>query len=289
MKHAYLIIAHNEFEVLECLIRAIDDVRNDIFIHFDRKLKELPVVQTKHAGLFVLKERIDVRWGDISVVKAEYALFETACRQSRYDYYHLLSGVDLPLKSQNYIHDFFDKHKGKEFIGYSQGNIEAHIERRIQRYHLFPRHFRETGGWKNFSRKCLRAAFLRIQFVLGIKRNRGISFKKGTQWVSITHNLVEYLLAQKTQVLDTCHHTFCSDEMFKQTICWNSPFYDKIFDPQDEGRGCMRMINWKDHQLIEWEEKDYDNLMQSEALFARKFNSKHIRVVHKIVNQYGEK
>jgi len=287
MKHAYLIIAHNEFEVLERLICALDDVRNDIYIHFDRKLKEYPACHTQYAGLFILTKRVDVRWGDLSVVEAEYALFEAACKRERYDYCHLLSGVDLPLKSQDFIHDFFDKHKGKEFIGYSQGNMDAHIERKVQRYHLFPGHFRETKGWKAFGRKFLRAAFIRLQIVLGIKRNRGVSFKKGTQWVSITHDLAEYLLARKTQVLDTYHHTFCSDEIFKQTICWNSPFRDKIYDPQDEGRGCLRMINWKDNQLIEWEEKDYDSLMQSEALFARKFSSKQLELVNKILNKIG--
>ena len=289
MKHAYLIIAHNEFEVLECLVRALDDVRNDIYIHFDRKLEAYPAFRTRYAGLFVLTERVDVRWGDLSVVEAEYALFEAACQRGRYEYYHLLSGVDIPLKTQDFIHDFFEKHKGKEFVGYSQGNIDAHITRKVQRYHLFPKHFKETKGWKAFGRKCLRAAFLRLQIVLGIKRNRGLSFKKGSQWVSITHDLMAYLLTQKKQVLDTYHHTFCSDEIFVQTICWNSPFRNRIYDRFDDGRGCMRMINWKGNQLIELEDKDYDKLMQSEALFARKFSSKHIGVVNKIVNQYEKR
>ena len=39
MKHAYLILAHNEFVILERLIQSIDDERNDIYIHFDGKLK----------------------------------------------------------------------------------------------------------------------------------------------------------------------------------------------------------------------------------------------------------
>lgn len=47
MKHAYLIIAHNEFEVLSRLLQALDDVRNDIYIHFDRKLKEYFIRKSK--------------------------------------------------------------------------------------------------------------------------------------------------------------------------------------------------------------------------------------------------
>ena len=73
MKHAYLIIAHHEFEVLEKLIQSLDDARNDIYIHFDRKLKSLPTFIIRHADLYILEERIDIRWGHVSQIKAEYA------------------------------------------------------------------------------------------------------------------------------------------------------------------------------------------------------------------------
>ena len=43
MKHAYLILAHHEYPILDRLIQAIDDARNTIFIHFDKKLKNFPV------------------------------------------------------------------------------------------------------------------------------------------------------------------------------------------------------------------------------------------------------
>ena len=51
----------------------------------------------------------------------------------------------------------------------------------------------------------------------------------------------------------------------------------------DEGHGCLRMIGWKDNQLEEWKEKDFEILMNSEALFARKFSIRHIEVVDGIV------
>ena len=38
-KHAYLIMAHNEFHILEKLILLLDDSRNDIYIHIDSKVK----------------------------------------------------------------------------------------------------------------------------------------------------------------------------------------------------------------------------------------------------------
>lgn len=36
-KHAYLIIAHNNWKILERLLILLDDNRNDIYLHIDRK------------------------------------------------------------------------------------------------------------------------------------------------------------------------------------------------------------------------------------------------------------
>lgn len=78
--HAYLIIAHNEFEVLQKLVGALDDPRNDIYIHFDKKVSELPHLEVKYSNLYICRKRIDVHWGDISQLKAEYVLWEEAYR-----------------------------------------------------------------------------------------------------------------------------------------------------------------------------------------------------------------
>lgn len=283
MKHAYIILAHNEFQVLEKLIQVLDDVRNDIFIHFDKKLEEYPHFKTKNAGLCILESRIDVRWGDVSVVKAEYALFEAASDKASYSYYHLISGVDMPLKSQDEIHRFFEENRGKEFIGFNQGDNLMHIDRKVQRYHLFARHFRSSGSFVDLCRKMIRAAALRLQYLVHIRRNVDTHFKKGTQWISVTHEFVKYMLSHKEEVLKTYKATFCCDEIFAQTLCWNSSFREMIFDIENEGRGCMRKIGWKNNRLKEWEKDDYAELMQSGLLFARKFNSKNIEIVDQIL------
>ena len=40
MKHAFLIIAHNEYPVLEVLLSMLDDERNDIYLHIDKRATE---------------------------------------------------------------------------------------------------------------------------------------------------------------------------------------------------------------------------------------------------------
>lgn len=71
MKHAFLIMAHGSLPLLRVLLSMLDDERNDIFLHIDRKSDMLdgaePLVLSK-ARLFVLEQRVDVRWGNLSQI-----------------------------------------------------------------------------------------------------------------------------------------------------------------------------------------------------------------------------
>ena len=269
MKHAYLILAHHEFGLLQTLIDCLDDARNDIYVHIDKKVKNLPELHANKAKLVILDHRVDIRWADYSMVEAEYALFKEAQMHGPYAYYHLLSGVDLPLKSQDYIHRFFEENQGKEFVGYTLTEMTPEISRRMQRWHFFPKHFsRKRNIYSAF-----RSIFLRCQELLGIKRNRQIVFTKGSQWVSITEQMVQYFISQEAWAQKTFSHTFVPDESVMQTLCWNSPFREKLYSTRSDGEGCMRCIGWRNDELIDWCAADYDTLAVSPALFARKFNS----------------
>ena len=56
MKHAYLILCHTDFQLLRILINILDDSRNDLFVHIDKKTaysgRDIIV---KNAGLYILK------------------------------------------------------------------------------------------------------------------------------------------------------------------------------------------------------------------------------------------
>lgn len=280
MKHAFLILAHNEFDILFRLIACLDDERNDIYIHFDKKTRYTPIINTQKASLFVLKDRVDVRWGDFSMVKAEFLLFEKALENGPYLYYHLLSGVDLPLKSQNYIHDFFDKNRGKEFIGYMNDWTPSMLEERFQYWYLFPKDFRKYWGAK----RVLRISFIRIQQLLRIKRKISLPLKKGSQWVSITEGMVKLFLSNKAWITKTYRNTFCSDESVFQTICWSSPYRNNLYNSSDDGIGCMRLIGWRTNgQLEDWCRDDYELLGNAPHLFARKFNYSDIDFIQDVL------
>jgi len=275
MKHAYLILAHNEPELLSLLVERLDDVRNDIYIHFDRKLSILPDIKTQHAGLYILKDRVDVRWADVSMLEAEYKLFHAVVDSgSQYSHHHLISGVDLPLKNQDYIHSFFAQHQGKEFVGLHQRPMNSHADRALHYWHPFTRSFRGSGCVFAIKR-ILRYLVIQTQVLLGIRRNATIPFHKGGQWVSITRELIDYLLEQEDRAFTIFSRTFGADEYFVPTLIWDTPFMERLFDATDESRGAMRYIGWRaDGQLIDFTSQDLPALQQTEYLFARKFNSR---------------
>lgn len=273
MKHAYMILAHGEPELLQLLLERLDDPRNDIYIHLDQKWTNPPKLATKQAKLFLLTKRVDVRWADVSMLEAEYALFHAVKDSGQsYAYHHLLSGVDLPIKTQDYIHQFFLENNGKEFVGIHQYPMSFRADRALHYWHPFTRSFRGKGVVFQLKR-ILRYLIVQVQVLLGLRRNVSISFQKGGQWVSITSDLVDYLLKHEESVLSCYAGTFGADEYFIPTLLWNSPFRDRLYCATDECFGAMRYIGWRsDGRLTAFGAGDLSELQKTPCLFARKFD-----------------
>ena len=281
MKHAYLILAHGKMELLPLLLRCIDDSRNDIYIHVDRKTPIIPSFHTEKAALVILEDRVDVYWGDVSMLEAELNLFESALSSGKhYAYFHLLSGVDLPLKTQDEIHQFCDAHQGKEFIGYSQTTETAEIERNMHLWHPFHKHLQS----KNIFIRVIRGFILQTQKMLHLRKNNNIRFFKGAQWVSVTEAMARLFVSRKDWITETFSHTLCSDEIVMQTLCWNSPLKDNIFSLDSEWSGNLRKIGWSNGHLTDWSAGNYEELAASNALFARKFNGSDPQFLDRILS-----
>ena len=98
-KHAYLIIAHSNLEQLHKLLLLLDDPRNDIYIHLDLKSKlDIKKITPPHMKYSHCKfcERVDVRWGNVSLIQAEMNLFELASLVE-HAYYHRKYSVNAVL------------------------------------------------------------------------------------------------------------------------------------------------------------------------------------------------
>lgn len=284
MKHAFLIIAHTDYKLLQVLIGMLDNECCDIYVLIDKKSPLPSVLRATKARLFILKKRIDIRWGHVSQIKAEMLLFEAALNNGPYVYYHLLSGVDLPIKPIDKILSFFEQNRGVEFVGFSKKDDWL---QKVMKWQFFIRYYNMKG------RLGIYITYLRYKIELVadkyIKRSY-MPFKKGSNWVSITDDFCRYLIGKKSWIFKRFRYTFCGDEIFLQTVLWNSPYKANIYSLDDEFKGCQREIIWEDDNPHVWGSSpdDVDILRKSDKLFARKFSSKYPEIideVQKIVKQ----
>jgi glycoside transferase family 14 len=270
--HALLIISHEKPAVLRRLVAVLDHPDNDVFIHIDKKCDiEKFQVETQHSRVVLLDNRIDGRWGDYSLVEIELNLIAEASKHGVYDYLHLISGVDYPVKSMQEIHDFCNEHNGAEFIGIAQNVTDKELNWRSQHYFLFSDGFKSTNPFK----RVTRALFARLQSVVGYKRYKG-KVVKGAQWWSITYDFAAYLLQHRVQIERNFRHTYCPDELVVQTMCWNSPFRERIYNTEDEFEGCKRYIPWHNGYLAPFASEDFIRMKDSGKWFGRKFTEEDI-------------
>lgn len=264
-RHAYLIIAHDNPLTLRTLLAAIDDPRNDVFLHLDRRSalwRHRADYATSRATLRLVESR-RVDWGAFSQIDCELRLFAEARRHGPYAYYHLLSGVDLPLHSQDFIHDFFALSQGTEYIGFCSMD-EAQTRRRAHCYNVFQRHLRHLSLPMRLVQRLV-DTFVHI--------NKGVAFRKGPNWVSVTEACVDCFLHERQWVERTFRHSMNGDELWKQTLLMLHPeLLARVPVVADEYRQCLREIDWQRGTPYTWRPADLPQLGDSRMMFARKFS-----------------
>lgn len=273
-RHAYLIMAHSDPTQLQNLVSAIDDKRNDIYIHIDGKtdISIFKSITSILSPIKFIENRIDVFWGDSSQIYAEYKLLNCV-NGGKYSRIHLLSGADYPLKGQDYIHNFFDSHESEEFISFEdECKIKSELRKKMRLYNLFLKqtshHNQYIASLFSFSRRVM----LVLQMAIGINRHYSFdTIKKGSNWVSITQKFADELLKNEQLIKKEYRLTHCSDEIYKQTIAWSCGFKDRI-----SPLGNLRMIDFKRGNRkspYTFKESDFEEIKNSPFLFARKFST----------------
>ena len=118
MKIAHLILAHNNPEQLNRLVKKLQHPDADIYIHLDLKT-DIAAFGSVFANnnTFVVNGRVKVYWGSYSIVQATLNGFKEILRAKKgYDYINILSTNDYPIKSADTIHQYFCRHPDKIFI-----------------------------------------------------------------------------------------------------------------------------------------------------------------------------
>lgn len=279
-RHAYLIAAYDDFYLLDCLIELLMDPRNDIYVHIDKKSTSFDearfMSRWRDAPVWLVPRR-PVYWGDFSHVKSILILLRTALQSGKYDYLHLMSGSDLPVRSQKYIHEFFSRNRGKEFVAFT--HLGPYQEDWVRFAYPLNHLLRARSKIARAGYSRLRKAALTAQKRMDVDFRRRIpgEVKYGSDWFSITGELAALLLAREADITCWFRHAFIPSEFFVQTILWNSGLAGRVFDLDDPYRSSMRLIDFSRGSGSSphiWTMADADELARTDRLFARKFDSR---------------
>ncbi len=276
-KHAYLIIAHNNWDQLKFLISVLDDVRNDIYLHIDIKAVDFDKKEfiglVKASKLFFV-DRTNVIWGDYSQIRSELVLLKAATQNGPYKYYHLLSGIDMPVKSQDQIHDFFDG-LNYEFLEYPDFDDRSEASRRT-RYHYFWQN--KVGKSRDCRTRSIREKIVKLEKIIGINRSSGFydCLGKGANWFSITESFANYVIENLDFVEKNFKNTICADEVFLHTLLKKSPYKDNWYGFVDKGIQYqnMRYTDWERGNPYVFDKDDFFELARGPYMFARKFDDR---------------
>lgn len=284
MKHAFMIMAHGNFSILERLLAALDDADNLLIVHVDKKARfsssdqiRCEKIIKKSKIIFIKRQKVS--WGGSNMIDCELRLLAVATQQNC-DYCHLMSGVDFPLKSNKEIHAFFEKYNGKEFVhvapnttGSNEKSFIETYKKRFTKYHFFQN---AVGRNKKNPLKYLKAISDKIQDRLKFidrSRKSKVSFYGGSQWFSITNSFAQYILSHKKQIKKMYRFTSCCDEIFVQTLLCNSSFNENRYLKDfvtDNLEQCQRYIDWERGKPYTFDISDYDLLIDSGYCFCRK-------------------
>ena len=273
-KQAILIMCHNDFYILEKSLELLDNENFDFYIHVDSKVNDFEYEKYKNIikkGNLFYTDRIDVSWGAYSQIEAELLLIKTALNNGEYLYLHLISGSDLPIKKSDEIANYFKANYPLEFIGYNDFDyINDYMESRVKYFHFIGPNYRFSE-----EERILHNNYIYLQKRLGVNRlENKIPVRVGANWFSITSNLAKYVLSKEDLIKDMFSYGLCADELFLQSIVYSSPYFKNVCRKyENDNENCKRLIDWERGNPYVFRKEDYNMIMNSNTMFARKFST----------------
>lgn len=277
---AFILLVHQNPEQIIRLVNKLDSPHTDLYVHIDSRAGKTFSLKLKEK----LKNKKNVHfiksykcyWGDFSLVRATLEGVKNAINTNiKYDYFILLSGQDYPVYPIEDILIFLEKNKGTSFIEHTKFSEINWYEGGYSRtkYWFFRRLQRKKGNPSLFNKVVSKTWGIVRKKLPGRRFPNDFQLYGGSQWWCLTNEAVQFILEYLRKYPNFeifFHHVEIPDEIFFQTLVLNSPYKDKVINEN------LRFMIWRDTTsspsiLID---KDYNSLINSAALFARKFDIK---------------
>ena len=266
MLTANIITVYKQPKLVETLLRTMQHPCFHFYLHIDRKadirqyeyLAELP-------NVFLIKERIDIKWAGYSIVEALVCGMRQALNSGHsYDFITHLSGQCLPLKPVDELFNYYKANKGKILLSCSPAPNPWWDEarRRTESYNFHQFDFR--GKY--------RLGTL-ISRLLPKRKSPGLVLyggPHGAYW-TITPDAARYIcevLETNRKIIKFFKYVWGPDEILVNSLIMNSPFKSQVVIQND------RYIDWSaggGHPKILTTD-DFRRIINSGCLYARKFD-----------------
>jgi hypothetical protein len=246
------------------MIRAMQHPDFDFYIHVDKKvdigshlyLEKIPQV-------YLIRNRTDVVWAGYNTIKATIrSVQEILASARKYDYIHLMSGQDYPIKPAGHIHDFFVQNNGKEFLEFEhfdKWSDEAYP--RIQQYHLTNYKFPGRYQFQWLLNRLLPSRISPVE----------MEYFGSSMFWALSPLCLKYVidfLSKNPKFQRFMRFTWGADEFLFQTLVLNSSFKKDVlnnnllFLDREKGAAHPNIIT----------AAHFPELVNSDKLFARKFD-----------------
>lgn len=276
MKIAFLILCHKSPRQINYLIDLLDDNDVDFYFHVDKKSNITKEI-TKKENIYFLNDdkRLDIKWGQSQMIHATVNLIEAALNsKTKYDYFWFLSGQDLPIKSINYIKNYLKENKNKNYIEIMRKDNRLY-KRFLKRNELKYAPFMTSS---NLFITILKHLYILITggpyktLIFKRKNITGLDFNFGSSWWLLTNECIQYIYDQikvNPNIMRYFDNSICPDESLFQSIFVSSPYLKTQAD-------IPVYIDWRGQNKHPktFTINDYDELINSKYLMARKFDEK---------------
>lgn len=283
MKHALIITAYTDFDILIKLLNIYTQYF-DCYIHIDQKSK---VTESELKSIRAIKNtwlirKYKVNWGSYKHIQAVVSLIKLAVSKKDYDYYHIVTGNSILIKPFHWIDDFFEQKQGSNFIeiiSVKDNPSRTDLEDWFY-YYRFPFLYDKKGKNAEFWNQ-IEYYFIKLQKKIKMRRNVYFNYK-GYFYCHLSKDFIMYLLQyikknrNYVRSLKYCH---VSEEFFFQNVIMDSPYRETVinnhlvYDIWSEERGNPAFLNIG----------DYEDIINSECIFARKCNNESIPLINKIL------
>lgn len=264
MRIAHLLITYTNPLQTERMIKRMLDPDFDFYIHVDAKL---PLSSHEHLlklpNVYFIKNRIDVKWAGFSTIQAEFNSIQEILDSKRsYDFVSLLSGQDYPIRTVSEMKQFYESRKGKLMLKYREFEHEwKEGMERVSRYYL---------ANYSFPGKYFIERFIN-QLFPNRKLPEGIKFYGSSMFWCLPLGALKYVLEQveyNKKNKRFYKFTWAPDEFLFQTELLNSPFSNKVIN--ENGHYYKHPPHTPNPLWLGV--NDLNDVMQSDRIFARKFN-----------------